>query len=184
MYHIVDDQRAHKSARKLVEGLEACLARRKYEEISISELCETAGVGRATFYRLFDNMTDVLYYQCSEVIHLVADAVERDGIISLRQAMLDFINEWMKRRKLLETLQITNQLELLHRAHMENIASFRKNIETVGHMDEVQEAYVVGLLTATLPALIRVWALRGERETAEELYLCMKSSASMIGNLL
>ena len=29
MYHIVDDQRAHKSARKLVEGLEACLARRK-----------------------------------------------------------------------------------------------------------------------------------------------------------
>ena len=98
--------------------------------------------------------------------------------------MLDFINEWMKRRKLLETLQITNQLELLHRAHMENIASFRKIIETVGRMDEVQEAYVVGLLTATLPALIRVWALRGERETAEELYLCMKSSASMIGNLL
>lgn len=184
MYHIADDQRARKSSRKLVEGLEVCLARKKYEEISISDLCEAAGIGRATFYRLFDNMADVLYYQCSEVVRLIADSVERDGIMSLHQALLDFINEWMKRRKLLETLQTTNQLELLYRAHMENIASFRKIIETVGHMDGTQEAYVVGLLTAALPAFIRVWTLRGERETPEELYICMKSSASMIGNLL
>ena len=184
MYHIADDIRARRSAQKLVQALEHCLDKRRYEEISVSELCAAAGVGRTTFYRLFDNLTDVLYYQCCQVLQLITDAVERHGVESLRQATLDFFNAWMKHRKLLETLQATNQLGLLHKAHLESIASFRTVIATVGRMDKAQEDYALAVLTASLPTMIRVWTLRGKKETAEELYSHMKSSAAMIGKLL
>ena len=62
MYRISADPRAVASAKKVIDGLENCLERKKLSDISVSEVCRLSGVGRATFYRLFDTPIDVLQY--------------------------------------------------------------------------------------------------------------------------
>lgn len=63
MYHIKNDKRAYKSAILISESLADMLKEKKYDEISITDVCVARGVARTTFYRLFDTLDDVLIYQ-------------------------------------------------------------------------------------------------------------------------
>ncbi len=62
MYHISKDERAKKSAIKIGNGLLRCLKTKEFYQITVTDIQKTSNVGRATFYRLFDNITDVLSY--------------------------------------------------------------------------------------------------------------------------
>ena len=64
MYHIKNDVRSQKSAKFISEGLQKCLAYKTFSEITITDVLRASYVGRATFYRLFDNLSDVLAYLC------------------------------------------------------------------------------------------------------------------------
>lgn len=67
MFHIKPDKRSQTSAKLIVGGLYACLAVKPFSGISISDIQRESSVGRATFYRLFDTVTDVLEYECDNV---------------------------------------------------------------------------------------------------------------------
>ncbi len=67
MYHIKEDQRARLSAMLIYEGLAKLMKTKVYEDIKITEIVSAAGVGRATFYRNFDNKMDVLRYRSDEI---------------------------------------------------------------------------------------------------------------------
>ena len=67
MYHISEDKRAVKSAELIWEGLEKCLAEKELKKIRISDINEKSYVSRATFYRLFDSIGDVLIYRCDRI---------------------------------------------------------------------------------------------------------------------
>ena len=60
MYHIPNDKRAVSSADNLEKALYELLTTRDMNEISVTDLCHASGVSRATFYRLYDNPTDIL----------------------------------------------------------------------------------------------------------------------------
>ena len=76
MIHIQQDPRAIRSAGLIADGLTACLARMPFGEVTVTSVCRAAGVGRATFYRLFDNTADVLDYRCGQVFTAMPDAPE------------------------------------------------------------------------------------------------------------
>lgn len=65
MYHIPNDKRAKRSGELIYQGLLNCLKKKSFELITITDLQKESGVARSTFYRLFDNMSDVLYWQCN-----------------------------------------------------------------------------------------------------------------------
>lgn len=54
------DLRVRKTERALVEAMMALLKEKTYEEVTVSDLCETAMVRRATFYRHFKDKDDFL----------------------------------------------------------------------------------------------------------------------------
>lgn len=64
MYHIKADKRSLASARLISQGLNRLLQAKDFDSITVTDIVNEAGVGRATFYRLFDNTTDVLTYSC------------------------------------------------------------------------------------------------------------------------
>lgn len=64
MYHISEDKRAVKSAQLIWEGLEKCLQEKALATVRVSDINEKSFVSRATFYRLFDSVQDVLVYEC------------------------------------------------------------------------------------------------------------------------
>ncbi|ETT53107.1 putative TetR family transcriptional regulator [Paenibacillus sp. FSL R7-269] len=67
MYRIGNDKRKTQSARLVCRGLEELMRKHDYNDITVTSLINTSGVGRATFYRLFDDKSDVVLYQMESV---------------------------------------------------------------------------------------------------------------------
>lgn len=66
MYHISQDVRSKASAKSISTALMRLIETQTISEIKIIDLVKEAGVGRATFYRCFDTIDDVIRYICDE----------------------------------------------------------------------------------------------------------------------
>lgn len=66
VYHIKKDKRSQQSSEWLIRALAECMEKKAYPDISVVEVVKTAGVARATFYRNFDAMEDVLRLECDQ----------------------------------------------------------------------------------------------------------------------
>lgn len=64
MFHIKPDKRCEESANLLYEALIKLLKIKKLESISVQSVCKLANVSRATFYRNFDILEDILIWKC------------------------------------------------------------------------------------------------------------------------
>lgn len=76
MYRIGNDKRKTQSAKLICRGLEELMRIHDYNDISITHIISASGVGRATFYRLFDDKSDVVLYQMESVF---TDLIQRMG---------------------------------------------------------------------------------------------------------
>lgn len=106
MYKICRTEQSSKRQRALEQGLMELMLRRRFEDISISDLCQHLDIPRKTFYRYFSSKDGALYalldhtmmdFQQSE-----PDTQERaqGGLGSLDR----FFSFWYERRQLLEAL--------------------------------------------------------------------------------
>lgn len=60
MYHISNDIRAQKSAKRICGAVLGCARQKPFDEITIADLHKEYLISRTTFYRLFDNTVEVL----------------------------------------------------------------------------------------------------------------------------
>jgi AcrR family transcriptional regulator len=79
MYHIKNDQRAVRSSQMLYEALTNLMYEKPFDTITVTDLVDMAQVGRATFYRNFDEMEDILRMRCDQTF---------EGLISYFKAYL------------------------------------------------------------------------------------------------
>src|SRR5208283_403898 len=54
------DQRSEKTVEKIVAGTMKAITRQGTHKLSVSDICESSGVARGTFYRYFTSKDDVL----------------------------------------------------------------------------------------------------------------------------
>ena len=70
MYKICQTEQSTRRQRELEHGLLQLMLRRKYEDISVSDLCEYMQIPRKSFYRYFSSKDGALY---SLIDHTLAD---------------------------------------------------------------------------------------------------------------
>lgn len=163
MYHIKNDKRCQRSAQAISEALNELLTRKSFMDITVTDIQRTAGIGRSTFYRLFDTIDDVVTYivdkEFQEVVkgYAVLDAREftvacLKGIIDKDDALMRFLS--------------SGRSELI-------TASLRKNLhEVVMQTDpsaEYEVQYRFAVFASACISVIRVWDENGRRESIEEL---------------
>ena len=141
----------------------------------VAEVQREAGVGRATFYRLFDNMSDVLYYQCERLGKQVLSTwrkreASRDSTF-LRFAMCF----WTEHASFLEALFKSGRSDILERAIKEHVLCPDGPAPLRG-LDEEQRAYAVAMMSAMLSGALMTYIARGKRETPDELYETLLAS--------
>ncbi len=186
MYHISEDARAKRSARKVGDGLLNCLKTKSFTEITVTDVQKAAGVGRATFYRLFDNIPDVLSYLCDNVFEKVGCEYGTTDRIDAKKTILEFIRAWMDNKTLLKAIVACNRTDLLYDAHRKyigsNAALFFPNIP----MPEGQLTYLLTIMTACVSACLSAWLKNGAEESAEQLQdrlsECFKTLSAMYKN--
>lgn len=70
MYKICQTEQSTRRQRELEKGLLRLMLRKKYEDISVSDLCEHMQIPRKSFYRYFSSKDGALY---SLIDHTLAD---------------------------------------------------------------------------------------------------------------
>ena len=69
MYHIREDKRSAQSAELIYQCILKLMDQKSYDLISVTDIQRKSGIARTTFYRCFDNISDVFLWKCDEAFH-------------------------------------------------------------------------------------------------------------------
>ncbi|MDC7222118.1 MAG: TetR/AcrR family transcriptional regulator C-terminal domain-containing protein [Spirochaetales bacterium] len=172
MYHIKKDKRSVRSAERLYKGLIECLKRKSISDVTISDICQVSEVGRATFYRTFDTITDILYMKCDlsfkEVLQgFINDTdLARADRFSLIRYYIDY---WINNSEILENLIMINRLDIIFTCHRNNSRIISERFEKDSLFTEKEMKYLIALRSGETISLLITWVEGGKRESPSEL---------------
>jgi len=135
MYHIKKDKRSIQSGNLMYEALGTLMRAKKFEDISIKELMDTAQVGRATFYRNFDIIEDILRWKCDEafqwlyeyLVEFYKAHLSRNKQIKF-SFMKPFLRYWYIHSEIIELLYQANHLDIVTSAFQDMFKKFNLHI--------------------------------------------------------
>lgn len=183
MYHISEDKRAKKSAELIGNGLLRCLENKDFADITVTDVQRAATVGRATFYRLFDNTADVLSYLCDGIFEQAGKEYQQLQKCSADTTTLTFIRIWMENKILLKAIVDNNRMDFIFRAHMKYLTPIKEEVFPGRELDEAQTIYLMTMLTACTSAFLTAWLINGAAESAEELQVRLKECFQTLGKI-
>ena len=94
--------------KQVAESLLELMGRMPYADITVTQLCQTAGITRRVFYHLFDSKTDALY---ALVDHTILGAVSCHADVS--DPTVRFFLYWKDQRPLFDALHRNQMANLL-----------------------------------------------------------------------
>lgn len=192
MYHIKADKRSQASARLIVAGLYRCLEQKPFPRVTISDLQRASTVSRATFYRLFDNLADVLEYECDNVFRqTLAQAQKKTGVPSgpeetspLETLVPLFAEYWMVHPALLNALLDSGRIDLMNAVYLSHTDEIRALLVPEVTLSGQELDYFVSVATSAIFGLFYAWNARGRKETSSELFHALRRSIHMVGATL
>lgn len=184
MYHIPDDKRAQKSAGLIWEGMEKCLQEKSLDKLRVTDIYQKSYISRATFYRLFDTVQDVLKYKCDCIYARLAEAENNSLFKSKHDFFLYLIKTWIEEEVLIRTLVENNMINVIYETHMKNRDFMKQIFLTDVTITDSEADYLVSLLANIIPAAVNVWYLHGKKETPEEIFMAVRQSINIIDNQL
>lgn len=156
-----------KSARNQV-ALEQAFLRlslsRRYDDITITDICQEAGLSRKVYYRLFENKNDVLYALIDHTLGGL-EAYEPD-----MEPLHRFCRYWKEQRLLLDALDLTQCNALLLERAIRFVLNYNPSSLTDIYPDllswnrTTQVFLIAGLFGAMLD-----WHARGFDLSVEEV---------------
>ncbi len=167
MYHIKDDPRSKRSANLIGNAMMKCLETTDFSHITITQLQHTAGIGRATFYRAFDNLNDVLTWLSDGIYREISEEIKEQGLTSAREIHLLFLETWMKEDLLLSTVIKHGGIRPFTYGVLKDNAKIFSSMFPLMSEDELQ--YAVSISANTIVIMLKTWIETGRKESPQQL---------------
>lgn len=155
LYHIPEDKRAKDSALKIYKSLRRLLFVKQLSEISVTDIKNECGVSRATFYRLFDNLSDVLEMQ----LEIFMDEYKQE-LPHHKDRLLYFFEFFDKHTYLIATL--ASQNDSVIRDVMERKFT---DFSSLSNSTSPAADYGLNLRISMMTSLLCKWVLREKKES-------------------
>lgn len=149
----------------LTNSMLVLLKEKPIAEISISELCGMAGVGRTSFYRNYQTKEDIVK---AYIAHLFQDWVnkcKKSSNLSVRETVQVVFSHFEANREFYSLLNKRDLVYLLKDIILD-LCGFDPE-------QEMAAAYSSAYVGFFLYGWIEVWFRRGMRDTTEELIACL-----------
>lgn len=176
MYHISNDHRAKASASKIVCGLITYAQSKPLSEITVASLLRVAKVSRSTFYRLFDNVIDVLEYECDRITFQILENKGNLSTFHIRDFLLYLIGSLMKHANLLEILISSQRMDIFCMSFRKNLACINKHLNHIDPVNIKIADYLNNIISVILPVLITTWIEHGKTDTVDQVFNNAKES--------
>ena len=151
----------------ITKSLLALLEEKAIEDISVSELCDNAGVGRASFYRNFNSKEDILKAHINKLFHQWKSGWEKDNSLPLSSG-IGMIFEHFEQHSAFYTLLNKRHLIYLLKDVILDTFELKPDLPKA-------EAYAKAFVAYSLYGWIEVWFQRGMQESPEEMKLLFQN---------
>ena len=169
MYHISNDKRTRQSAELIYHGLLDCLNHKSYENITITDLQKATGVARTTFYRSFDNMSDVLFWKCDLCFQEVLNSYIPVKTMDEMDLSRHYFTYWMSHSDILALLIQVNRQDIIYTCHMKNAEILHQHYAGLPDLNSTYGRYHMAVRTGFTISVLTAWLSGGRKETIEEL---------------
>jgi AcrR family transcriptional regulator len=174
MFHLRDDIRAERSAKMLYDGLMEVMRKKPLKQVRVSDICTASTVSRATFYRNFDEVFDLLYWKCNEDFHEVLTSfIKSDPDLSKEDVLLRYVLDyWLQDEhiRLLTTIMDEGRLDIIYNSFVSNADILMDFLKEHGiSMDTEDYTYFISVRAGFFVGMIRGWMENGRKQTPEEL---------------
>ncbi|HEX2944897.1 MAG TPA: TetR/AcrR family transcriptional regulator [Clostridia bacterium] len=167
MYRIGNDKRKTQSAKLIYKGLEELMRTHDYKDISISHIINASGIGRATFYRLFDDKSDVVLYQMelvfTEFIHRMGPHTDARVVI---KSLFDI---WLAHKVLFSSLIKANLYEKFQTRLVLIVEEKLKFIKVNVGLDDRRWQYFIHIRAAMLFTALRVAITQFHEDNSQDI---------------
>jgi AcrR family transcriptional regulator len=175
MYHLTTNKKTHQSAELIFNALCELMVKKDYSLISITELVEQAGVGRATFYRLFDSIDDVLMYKCDyqflelqESIKSYRRSESLTGEVKSTKLLIPILRFWYIDSIIIDVIIKANRVDILH----QNIERFFEVLFDKldrGSSVKTKKDYFISIRSGILFNILITWVKNNKNISPDEL---------------
>ena len=163
LYRKCVTEKSASQQRQVTESLLALMQTRDFEEITVTQLCEHAGVTRRSFYYLFSNLNGALY--------ALLDSKILSEEIGGKAEALDFFRYWKQQKALLDALDHNDMLGLLLERMLNRILQEDYDVHSWLHShgwkNNNRELIIFGF--TGLMGLVYGWYYDGYQQTPEQL---------------
>ncbi|SHI12890.1 TetR/AcrR family transcriptional regulator [Clostridium intestinale] len=176
MYHIKNDKRSIQTSKFIYNALSSLLEEKKYEDIKITEVIERSQVSRATFYRNYDSLDDILRYELdqkfiklSEYLYANYKSNKNTNKIHPLSLLKPFLRFWYLDSLILEQLLATNKKEII----IDNILRTTKNLlekSNIEYKENIFYDYMLNIRSNIIFSVLETWVLNDKNLSPDELY--------------
>lgn len=182
MYHIKKDKRSQKSAALIYEGLQQCMQKKPFDQITITDIQRASFVSRATFYRHFDQLSDVLYWRCDQCFAEVLEnyVSVKDDIYHFVHYFLDY---WYSHGEILELLLAAQRIDIIYDCHMNHMERFFR--QTAAGVDFPAEhyPYFCGIRSGIMIGILLPWLKDKKSQSIDSLFPIIRSQIDLLRNV-
>ena len=152
--------------RSIQDGLFALMEKKKFSEIRVSDIISVSGVAKASYYRNFSSLEDIIYSYIDRMNQEIAEQMPRQhdvDMLTMRQNLIVLYNYYLEHRKELLLLCSNGFYELIQ----ENTDQFL--INALGDMpSKSMERYNIYLLSGAICHVQIEWLKNKVPESPEK----------------
>ena len=171
MYRKCATEISARHQRQVTESLLELMLKMPYEKITVTQLCQTAGVTRRVFYHLFSGKTGAPYALIDHKI-LALESYSEDT----SDELLRFFRYWREQQRFLDVLQENGMSGLLLERMIDRVLEedfdVRYWLRRNGWPNHDKEAIIFGF--TGLMGLVYSWYYTDYRQTPEEMAAVIK----------
>ena len=173
-----EDFRVQKTKKALTDTFRQLLEEKRFEDITVNELCDKAGIRRATFYKHFDDKYDFLGF----VVQSLRDDFDRqiwankkpgttsEYYTAYVRGVISFINYFDKTFAGIMQSEISHQLIsiLTEQNYNDTIERLNRSVED-GMILPASVESTASMLTGGVGHIILSWGRSGKKKSADDL---------------
>ena len=174
MYHVSSNKKSQNSANSIVEALISLTKNTKVDDMTITKLCSLSNVSRTTFYRLFDNIEDIIQYKIESIFQSIIHTKAKD----YEGGFIDTANIFIQNSQFIDLLFDNNKIDLLYLGYKKYRNFYRDNLV---HNSNKPSAEAVDFLYYYFLFSTYYRKELGIEKNPEKLYQIYKSTISFFG---
>ena len=162
MYFKQKNQTAIRSQHMIADALFRLLKQKPFQQITVTEICEEAAIGRKTFYRNFELREDVIDFQLDQMRDEYQNGMTG---LTMEQRLYYHFSYTQKNADYFISLYKNGLTQLAY----DKFCVIRREVLPVWSENPIEQEYRCEYIIAGIEAIQRVWISRGCRESIDEV---------------